>query len=56
MSWAYQIYIVAAPRLKGEHYPCQFFPIYAIALAELAYGVVLAEDTFKITVGKKDGA
>ena len=56
MGWAYQVYIVAAPCLKGEHYPCQLFTVYVITLAQLTYGVILAEDTFKVAVGKKDGS
>jgi len=56
MGWTYQVDIVAAPCLKGEHYLSQFFTVYGIAFAQLADGVVLAEDAFEVTVGKKDGS
>ena len=56
MGWAYQVYIMAALCLEGEHHFSQSFPANNATFTELAYGVILAEDAAQVTVGKKDSA
>jgi len=56
VGWAYQIYIVAALCLKGEHHPGQFLSVNSITFTQLAYSVVLAEDTVQIAVGEEDSS
>jgi len=55
MGWTYQIDIVAASCLQGEHHPGQCLGVYGATLTQLADGVVLAEDTFQVTVGEEYG-
>ncbi len=54
MSWAYQVYIMAALCLERKHHPGQFSAVNLTAIAQLANIVILAKDTAQVTVGKKD--
>jgi hypothetical protein len=51
-----QVDIMAAFRLESEHHPRQLLFTDRIALAELAYGVILTEDTPEVAPGEKDSA
>jgi len=45
---------VAFSGLEVEHYSRQLFSVYLSAIAHLADGIVLAEDTLQIAVGEEN--
>jgi len=55
MCWSDKVYIAASLALKVEHQFAELLGADGLALAEVAYVVVLAEDATEVAAGEEDG-